>query len=148
MISGEAGRGVGIEKGTDKESSWLWCKVPGYESQISASTQTATIPGTPSLDSFFQYPSWRFILTSVVTSFTSSALNCRLNAKFSPKIGKIKGRGNILDILVDDAVVAEILHTGQEKPGHSRRWISLALLSAGEELEPLKKFDLGKKKYG
>jgi len=45
----------------------------------------------------------------------------------------IKWMDNILDIPVDDAVVVQALHAGQDEPGHNMKWINLALLSMGEE---------------
>ena len=41
----------------------------------------------------------------------------------------IKGRDNILDIPVDDAVVMRTLHAGQEETGYNMKRLSLVLLS-------------------
>jgi len=45
----------------------------------------------------------------------------------------IRGRGNILEILVDDAMVLQVLHTGQDGAEDKMMPISLSLLSPGEE---------------
>jgi len=44
----------------------------------------------------------------------------------------IRGRWNILEIPVDDAVVVQLLHTGQDGTGDKREPISLSLPSLGE----------------
>jgi len=41
----------------------------------------------------------------------------------------IRGRGNILEIPVDDAVVVQVLHAGQDGTGDKTKPISLSLLS-------------------
>jgi len=58
-----------------------------------------------------------------------------LDPKLSPKIGKgdDKGKGNILEIPVDDAVVVEILRARQDGTGDKMKPISLSLLSPGEQ---------------
>jgi len=45
----------------------------------------------------------------------------------------IKGRGNILEILVDDAIVVQALHAGQDQTRDKTKRLSLPLLSSGEE---------------
>ena len=45
----------------------------------------------------------------------------------------IRGRGNILEIPVDDAVVVKVLHAGQDGTGDKTMPISLSLPSPGEE---------------
>ena len=45
----------------------------------------------------------------------------------------IRGRGNILEIPVDDAVVVQVLHAGQDGTGDKTMPISLSLPSPGEE---------------
>lgn len=46
----------------------------------------------------------------------------------------VKGRGNILEISVDDPVVVQVLHTGQDGTRDIKmNRISLLLLSPGEE---------------
>jgi len=45
----------------------------------------------------------------------------------------IRGRGNILEIPVDDAVVVQVLHAGQVGTGDRTKPISLLLLSPVEE---------------
>ena len=45
----------------------------------------------------------------------------------------LKGRCNILEIPVDDAVVGQVLHNGQDGPRDKTRRISLSLPSSGEE---------------
>jgi len=42
-------------------------------------------------------------------------------------------RGNILEIPVDDAVVVQVLHAGQDRTGDKMKRISLSLLSPAEE---------------
>ena len=44
-----------------------------------------------------------------------------------------KGRGNILEIPLDDAVVVQILHAGQDGARDKTKRISLSLLSPGKE---------------
>ena len=45
----------------------------------------------------------------------------------------IKGRGNVLEIPVVDAVVVQVLHSRQDRTRDTMKYISLALLSPGEE---------------
>jgi len=45
----------------------------------------------------------------------------------------IRGRGNILEIPVDDAVLVQVLHAGQDGTGDKTMSISLSLPSPGEE---------------
>ena len=45
----------------------------------------------------------------------------------------IRGRGDILEIPVDDAVVVQVLHAGQDGTGDKMVPISLSLPSPGEE---------------
>jgi len=45
----------------------------------------------------------------------------------------IKGRGNILEIPVDDAVVVQVLHAGQDGTGDKTKPISFSSLSPVEE---------------
>jgi len=45
----------------------------------------------------------------------------------------IKGRGNILEIPVDDAVVVQALHARQDRTRDKTKRLSLPLLSPGEE---------------
>ena len=48
--------------------------------------------------------------------------------------GMIRERGNILEILVDDAVVVQVLHAGQVGTGDKTKPIGLSLLSpVGEQ---------------
>jgi len=44
-----------------------------------------------------------------------------------------KGRSNILEIPVDDAVVGQVLHVGQHGTGHKNKRIGLSLQSLGGE---------------
>jgi len=63
--------------------------------------------------------------------FTSHALDPNI----LPKMGRgmIRERGNILEILVDDAMVMQVLHAGQDGTGDKTKPISLSLLSPVEE---------------
>ena len=63
--------------------------------------------------------------------FTSHALDPNI----SPKMGRgmIRERGNILEIPVDNAVVEQVLHTGQDRTGDKTKPTSLSLLSPVEE---------------
>ena len=63
--------------------------------------------------------------------FTSHALDPNI----SPKMGRgmKRERGNILEIPVDDAMVEQVLHTGQGRTGDKTKPISLSLLSPVEE---------------
>jgi len=45
----------------------------------------------------------------------------------------IKGRGNVLKIPVADAVVAEVLHSGEDGTRDSTKRINILLLSPSEE---------------
>jgi len=62
--------------------------------------------------------------------FTSHALDPNI----LPKIGKgnDRGKGNILEIPVDDAVVVQVLHARQDRTGEKTKPISLLLLSPVE----------------
>ena len=63
--------------------------------------------------------------------FTSHALDPNISPKMGR--GRISERGNILEILVDDAVVVQVLHARQDRTGDKTKPISLSLLSPVEE---------------
>ena len=44
-----------------------------------------------------------------------------------------KGRGNTLEIPVDNVKVVQTRHTGQDEPAHNEKPITLTLLSTGEK---------------
>jgi len=66
----------------------------------------------------------------------SGLITCHtLDPKISWNIGKgnDKGMGNILEIPVDDAMVMQVLHAGQDGTRDKTKPISLSLPSPGEE---------------
>ena len=73
--------------------------------------------------------------------FTSHALDLNI----SPNIGKgnDRGKGNILEIPVDDAVVVQVLHAGQDGTGEKTKRISLSLLSPVEVQSNVSKHGYG-----
>jgi hypothetical protein len=45
----------------------------------------------------------------------------------------VKGRGNTLEIPVDNVKVVQTRHAGQDEPAHNKKLITLTLLPTGEK---------------